>query len=137
MLYWGMAFTPTSLRRYFFHSSRKTFSIYIASFFLLFIRMYTYTFKKTFQHTAEMLRMKNKKKKNKRTKETAALFLMLNTMVFLCYIFIVIVFDIGVTFYTLFNIEIDSLLVVKENFLSFFLMRFASLVAVIIIIFMA
>lgn len=58
-------------------------------------------------------------------------------MVFLCYIFIVIVFDIVVTFYTLFNIENDSLLVVKKIFSAFFyFMRFASLVAVIIIIFM-
>jgi len=41
-------------------------------------------------------------------------------MVFLCYIFIVIVFDIVVTFYTLFNIENDSLLVVKKIFSAFF-----------------
>lgn len=62
---------------------------------------------------------KGRRESGRRTKRTAP-FLMLNTMVFLCYIFIVIVFDIVVTFYTLFNIENDSLLVVKKIFSAFF-----------------
>jgi hypothetical protein len=61
---------------------------------------------------------------------------MSNTMVFLCFAFIVIVFDIVVTFYTLFNIENDSLLVVKKIFSALSLVR-SLVAAAIFILFMA